>query len=872
MMKLTCNMERFSTVNDIFRIRKSDLLLCLAIFPLETLYAEPAVVRSDIQRAVKAAKVDDEFYEFDSELLVGTASKKKSLKRFSQKNAFSPGNYISDIFVNESYLTRRPVRFMTTQTGAVLPCLPADLFNAGAIVLKPEAWRDKNHGDCFFVQQHLKDSRTEFDVSSQKLAILIPQALIARADKNGAALNNLSAGETALFTNYDANYYFSDAKYHTSHAAWFSFSSGINFGLWQWRHQGNASWYQQKNGINRVRWQPLQTYVQRPLVTLGSQLTLGEIFTSGKFFSGLGLNGIRLETDQRMKASPQRGYAPVIRGMAATTAKVTLRQVGKIIYQTTVSPGNFSVDDLPATNYQGDIDVTVDEADGRHTSFTVPFSSVPDSLRMGDTRYSFVAGKTRNFSASNAFFTDLIWRSGLTNQTTVSSGLRLSPGYLSLPVGGVYSSAAGAFGFEAAWSTASIAAQPFTGWRLGSSWSRTFNAGATSVALAGYRYSGGGYREFSDVLGLREAARKSKTWYSHSYQQSSQLTLSLNQSLHDYGNLWVAGSRTFYQQDARQLQLQLGYSHHWRQLSYDFSFSRQYQGARHYGLNSDSDYNRPGAENRFLLSFSLPLGNSTAAPAIASSLYYRPDAGGTTAMQSSVSGVLGDQYRSSYSLNASWDGQQQGNSIGAAISHQFPAATASSTLSLNRAFLQSSVSLRGSMVAHAGGLTFGPYTSETFALIEAQGAEGATLASGMGATVDRAGYAIYPSVIPYSYNDIALEAKTMRDPYRELNENQKKVAGYAGAMLKVRFKTRRGYPLLIKLRNSDAVALNADVIDENDNVVGLVGQSYQIYARVSQPRGILWAGKDRTCRIPYSLELGHDKQPLYRLEASCQRD
>lgn len=874
-MKSVCNMDRFFTVNARTSIKKRDLLLCLAIFPLEPLYAEPVAVRADIHPDFKVAKVEDEIYEFDSDLLVGTASKKKSLKRFSQKNALSPGSYIADIFVNDRYLTRRSVRFMTSETGTVLPCLTEELFNTESLTLKAEAWRRsrKKRKGCVFASRDLHDSRTEFDLSNQKLNIFIPDALIAHHDKYAVPLKNLSAGETALFTNYDANYYFSNAKSRTTHSAWVSLNSGINFGLWQLRHHANASWFQQRKGFNRFSWQPVQTYIQRPLIAFGSQLTLGEMYTSGKVFSGLGMNGFRLETDQRMKASHQRGYAPVIRGVAATTAKVTLKQAGKTIYQTTVSPGHFLIDDLPPTHYQGDIDVTVAEADGRITSYTVPFSSVPDSLRMGEMQYSFVAGRSRNFAASNALFTDVIWRRGLTNQMTLSSGMRLSSGYLSLPVGWVYSSAFGAFGFDAAWSAARIAGQAFTGWRLGSTWSRTFNATGTSIALAGYRYSTQSYRELSDVLGLREAARKSATWYSDSYQQRNQLTLSINQSLNRYGNLWISGSHTRYQHhNDRQLQLQMGYSHYWRRLNYGFSVSRQYQGSSQYGLSQEEDHSRPGAENTFLLTFSLPLGNSSTAPLLANNIYYRPGETGATAMQSSVTGLTGDHYRTAYSLNTSWDRQNHANSIGAGLSHQFPAATAGANLSLTRDFLQSSLSLRGSMVAHAGGLTFGPYTGETFALVEAKGAEGATLLSGMGATIDRSGYAIYPSVIPYSYNDIALEAKNIRDPHRELSENQKKIAGYAGAMLKVSFKTRQGYPLLIKLRNTDNVALNADVIDENNNIVGLVGQSYQVYARVNQLRGILWAGKDRACKIPYSLNLRKNKLHLYRLEATCNSD
>lgn len=43
------------------------------------------------------------------------------------------------------------------------------------------------------------------------------------------------------------------------------------------------------------------------------------------------------------------------------------------------------------------------------------------------------------------------------------------------------------------------------GWRLGADYSQTFDGSNTTLTLAGYRYSSAGYRELSDVLGIRYA-------------------------------------------------------------------------------------------------------------------------------------------------------------------------------------------------------------------------------------------------------------------------------------------------------------------------------------------------------------------------------
>lgn len=92
-------------------------------------------------------------------------------------------------------------------------------------------------------------------------------------------------------------------------------------------------------------------YSQRALPTIGSEITLGETFSSGQFFSSLGFLGVALSTDDRMLPESQRGYAPVVRGIARTNARVTVYQNNRSIYQTTVSPGAFEFNDLSVTHF-----------------------------------------------------------------------------------------------------------------------------------------------------------------------------------------------------------------------------------------------------------------------------------------------------------------------------------------------------------------------------------------------------------------------------------------------------------------------------------------------------------------------------------------
>ncbi|QLK87715.1 hypothetical protein E3U36_05420 [Arsenophonus endosymbiont of Aphis craccivora] len=73
----------------------------------------------------------------------------------------------------------------------------------------------------------------------------------------------------------------------------------------------------------------------------------------------MNFNGLALASDERTLPDSLRGYAPVVRGVANTTATVTIKQNGNQIYEKTVSPGAFSITDLYPTSYNGDLDVEI---------------------------------------------------------------------------------------------------------------------------------------------------------------------------------------------------------------------------------------------------------------------------------------------------------------------------------------------------------------------------------------------------------------------------------------------------------------------------------------------------------------------------------
>lgn len=103
-----------------------------------------------------------------------------------------------------------------------------------------------------------------------------------------------------------------------------------------------------------------------------------------------------LASDDNMVPYSERQFAPVVRGIARTQARVEVKQNGYTIYNTTVAPGPFALRDLSVTDSSGDLHVTVWEADGSTQMFVVPYQTPAIALHQGYLKYSLLAGRYRS--------------------------------------------------------------------------------------------------------------------------------------------------------------------------------------------------------------------------------------------------------------------------------------------------------------------------------------------------------------------------------------------------------------------------------------------------------------------------------------------
>ena len=241
----------------------------------------------------------------------------------------------------------------------------------------------------------------------------------------------------------------------------------------------------------------------------------------------------------------------------------------------------------------------------------------------------------------------------------------------------------------------------------------------------------------------------------------------------------------------------------------------------------------------------------------------------------SINGTLTETRAVSYSASVSNIGYST-TSGNANIQYRSPYSTIGTSASIGEDYQQYGLNLHGSVVAHAGGMSFSPDTGETMVLVHADNARGAIVNNTVGLKIDPWGYAVIPSATPYRVNEISLNPKGMSN-HVELESTSLQLAPYAGAISQVNFKTKTGFPLIItaKRTSGEELPFAANVTDDQGNAVGIVTQGSQIYLRTDRPKGQLhvqWGTEpDQQCNVTYQVEPTMLKSKDYiLLEGQCQ--
>ncbi|MCL0228764.1 fimbria/pilus outer membrane usher protein, partial [Klebsiella pneumoniae] len=120
------------------------------------------------------------------------------------------------------------------------------------------------------------------------------------------------------------NYQFSGSNDMQANDEYYSLNlqSGLNVGPWRIRNL--STW--NKNNSDAGDWDSAYLYMQRSIRSINSNLVMGESSSLSTIFDSVPFTGIQLATDTTMLPESMRGYAPIIRGIAKTNARVVIKQ------------------------------------------------------------------------------------------------------------------------------------------------------------------------------------------------------------------------------------------------------------------------------------------------------------------------------------------------------------------------------------------------------------------------------------------------------------------------------------------------------------------------------------------------------------------
>ena len=829
----------------------------------------PALVHA--AEAEKESTVAEEA-EFDSAFLIGDA-KKIGVDRFKYGNPILPGEYNLDVYVNGNWFGKHRIVFKALDNKEnAFTCFTASTllqYGVKSDVLKKQG-DITNTAPCQKIEQWVEDAYYEFDNSRLRIDVSIPQIAMQKNAQGYVDPSVWDRGVNAAFLSYNASAYktFNQTQDRSEKTnAFTSINAGANLAGWQFRHNGQWQWQEQPDNNNnetgnQSSYDAISTYVQRAFPQYRGVMTVGDSFTDGEIFDSIGYRGLDFSSDDRMLPNSMIGYAPRIRGNAKTNAKVEVRQQGQLIYQTTVAPGSFEINDLYPTGFGGELEVSILEANGEIQRFKMPYASVVQMLRPGMSRYSVTLGKFRDKDIDiEPFVAQAKFQRGINNYVTAYAGVQSAEDYTALTLGSAFATPIGAVALDVTHSQADFKKrQSETGQSYRLSYSKLITPTNTNLTLAAYRYSTENFYKLRDALMVQDLDDKGIS-SSHVGKQRSEFQITLNQGLPDkWGNIYATGSLIDYwnrQETSRQYQL--GYSNTYSSLTYGLSAIRR--------VVEDNATKKSTNDTEYMLTLSLPWSFKK------SSVNFNSI---TTQDNITVgmSGTVGDRFNYGTSVS-----QQYGDNPSMNLNAQYRTnfATVGGSYSVSDQYQQAMLSARGNVVLHSDGVLFGPDQGQTMVLVYAPEAAGAKVNNTTGLSINKSGYAVIPYVTPYRLNDITLDPQEMSTSV-ELSETSQRIAPYAGSISQVSFATKTGKAIYIHGLTPEGKTLPfaAEAYNEQGENIGMVAQGSMVYLRTNQTAGnaiVKWGDEAKEqCQIQYDVTKQAEDKNLNMIttEGVCQ--
>ncbi len=794
------------------------------------------------------------------------------LSIFEKSGNQPPGTYRVDIYLNGTMITTQDVNFNlftdAAGTQSLQSCLNSEMLKE--LGVKLALFPKVNATDeCVNLSQDIPQASARFDFEQQRLDLSLPQAALNQQARGYVSPEKWDNGISALLMNYNftgANQEAKNSISQDSDSYYLNLRTGIN--LADWRLRNYSTWSRDDDG--KDRWKSINTYMQRDIKVLKSQLTLGDSASPSEVFDAVSFRGAQLASDDDMLPDSMKGYSPVVRGIARSNAQVTIRQNGYIIYQSYVAPGPFNISDLYPTSGSGDLQVTIKEADGSEQNLVVPFAAVPVLQREGRLKYSLTSGQYRssNSDVEKAVFSQGTAIYGMRYGATVYGGVQAATKYQALVAGlGQNLGRIGALSADVtqAWTTQQDTPKT-SGQSYRLRYGKSFVETGTNFSLASYRYSTAGFYTLQEAL---DSYNNGNSYTSD--QKKNRFELTMSQNLWQKGGaISVSMVKEKYWNNNRSTEsVGVGYNNTWSGISYGLNYTYNKNGTDGYG--SRTLY----TDQIFALNVSIPLNKWL--PGGYATYGMSTSKKGNTTNNLGISGTALADDNLSYNLSQGYGSQGQGSSGSAAADYKGGQGEFNVGYSYDKNQRRLSYGLEGGAIVHENGLTLSQPLSETMVLVKAPGAGNVRVTDNSGVITDGRGYAVVPYATPYRNNQIVLDTQSLPDDV-DITMSSTSVIPARGAVVRADFNPRVGQRVLMTLirSNGEPVPFGAMVTDlsnksYNGNIVGDGGQVYLTGMSDSGRLSVKWGNAaSQTCEVDYRLQKSIDAANIELLKGECR--
>lgn len=763
-----------------------------------------------------------------------------------------PGTYSVHIDVNGKSVLVSSVRFEANNDKQLVACLSFEVYKKlGVDMSKLKSGAEDNalKGGCVSIEEQIPGAKTNFDFSKLKLEIALPQTVLRDESLQGVPQEEWDDGIPALLTMYQLSgqqYIKHDDT--TSDSLYANLTNGINIGRWRYRNNSTVS--------KEEGWKNISNYVETAVRALKGELTLGDASTPGDIFDGLLIRGVQLSSDDDMTPDQLTGFAPMIRGIAKSNARVTVRENGNIIYQRSVPAGPFVITDLSSVSNGGKLDVTITEADGSETHSTVAYSNVPQLLSTGQMKYSLSAGKYLSGSSGVEKKPEVLQSTlslGLPLNTTLYGGSQFHEKFLAFSLG---------LGFDLH-RAGGVAVDMTT------SKGRHDNVDQTRGEMVRLTYR-------NSIPETDTQIQMDSRFYEHDYQSFSdwansndeyqdtrkrrEYNLTINQSLTEEHSFYATVSRSENTDNTISRMWQLGWNGSFKIASFSLAYSMTRE-------DSAAEWDK-----QLALTVSVPFSELFPKSQPMVSLTTMSTLKSDVSNQLGVTGKVGDRQDLNWNTQLSYASQkdeEDTKSGSAGLSYQGRYGDLDVTWNADK---NQSISWNasGNVIAHRHGITAGRYSNGSMALVAIPGAADVALEGGQNTLTDSRGYAIVPDLRSYHRNALNIDTRASKNV--DFASTSTQVTPTKDAVVLANFKAIIGRKAVMTIKyKGEYLPFGTRARIEGSDDTYYVGDQGQVYLNAVPEEGVInfkWGDK-QTCSTPFKIDVTDNSLPITLLLLDC---